>query len=108
MFAQAVLETGEFSSTIFKENNNLFGMKWVNDFKTEHKRPTVAVGSRYGHAVYSKWRNSVYDYLLWQQMFKKTPIETEEQYFRLLSTKYAESPSYVQVLRYMMRQNKDS
>lgn len=45
VFAQAKLESGNFNSQIFRENNNLFGMKmpW--------NRPTVAIGVKRGHAA---------------------------------------------------------
>ena len=81
VYAQAILETGNFSSRIFKENNNLFGMKYVDTVWCKRLgaryRPTVATGEQHEHAVYKDWRKSVEDYLLWQQMFKRTPIETE-------------------------------
>lgn len=99
VYAQALLETGEFKSTIFKENNNLFGMKYVGDFRFKYGRPTTAIGSRYGHAVYTHWKKSVDDYLLWQQMFKKTPTDKEDEYFTLLRAKYAEDRRYVKVLK---------
>jgi len=99
VFAQAKLETGNFSSTIFKENNNLFGMKYVKDFRQSKTRPTTAIGSKYSHAVYKHWKESVDDYLLWQQMFKKTPIAKEEDYFKLLGKRYAEDKRYVKVLK---------
>jgi flagellum-specific peptidoglycan hydrolase FlgJ len=102
VYAQALLETGVFSSTIFKENNNLFGMKYVGDFRYKYSRPTTATGSRYGHAVYQHWKRSVDDYQLWQKMFKRTPIETEEDYFKLLGARYAESKNYVKSLKYLI------
>jgi hypothetical protein len=99
VYAQAKLETGNFTSTIFRENNNLFGMKYIHDFKSKKKRKTTAIGSKHSHAVYSHWKQSVDDYLLWQQMFKKTPILKEKDYFKLLSEKYAEDKRYVKVLK---------
>ena len=103
VFAQAKLETGNFSSTIFKENNNLFGMKYVKDFKSNRTRETTAIGSKYYHAVYKDWKQSVDDYLLWQQMFKKTPIEKESDYFKLLKSRYAEDQRYVNVLKVLLK-----
>src|SRR5882672_6857675 len=103
VYAQALLETGEFTSTIFKENNNLFGMKYVGDFRYKYGRPTTAVGSKYGHAVYTHWKKSVDDYILWQQMFKKTPTEKEDEYFALLRKKYAEDTRYVAVLKTIIK-----
>jgi uncharacterized FlgJ-related protein len=99
VYAQALIETGWFTSKIFKENNNLFGMKQPS------KRVTTALGTRYRHAYYSDWKQSVDDYLLWQQMFKKTPIETEKDYFKLLHSKYAEDKSYVNVLKIVIKRD---
>lgn len=99
VYAQAILETGEFTSPIFRENNNLFGMKYVKDFKSRYPRPTTAIGSQFGHAVYNNWRLSVDDYQLWQDMFKKTPIESEEDYLLLLDRRYAIPGKYVPVLK---------
>ena len=103
VYAQALLETGEFKSTIFKENHNLFGMKYVGGIK--YSRPTTAIGAKYGHAVYDHWKKSVDDYQLWQQMFKKTPTEKEEEYFALLRKRYAEDIRYVAVLKTIIQKD---
>jgi uncharacterized FlgJ-related protein len=95
VYAQALVETGEFTSRIYRSNNNLFGMKCV----VYHGRPSTAIGKRYGHAVYTDWMKSVDDYLLWQSMFRKTTIEREDQYFALLRTRYAEDKRYVSMLK---------
>ena len=103
VYAQAILETGHFKSVIFKENNNLFGMKYIHDcncsINRKNARKTTAIGSKYNHAVYRNWKESVDDYLLWQQMFKITPIEEEEDYLKLLQDKYSESPRYAKVIK---------
>lgn len=107
VYAQALLETGEFTSTIYKRNNNLFGMKYVKT--TKYSRPTVAQGKRYGHAYYADWKSSVDDYLLWQQAVEQylfLPIQTEEQYFKLLGARYAESPIYVSCLKQIIKKKK--
>jgi hypothetical protein len=98
-YAQALLETGGFTSRIYRENNNLFGMKLAK------KRRTVATGEKYGHAVYNNWQESVDDYLLWQQQFKRTPILTEKQYYRLLDAIYAEDTTYIQVVKIVRKRN---
>ncbi len=103
VYTQAILETGAFQSKIFKENNNLFGMRYIHDCKCSITRNgtriTTALGSRYKHAFYSSWQQSVDDYLHWQSMFKRTPIETRKQYFDLLHKRYAEDKRYVAVLK---------
>jgi len=57
--AQSGHETGNFLSKIFRENNNLFGMKLALI------RPTRATGKKYGHASYDTVEDSMEDYLLW-------------------------------------------
>lgn len=49
--AQARLETGHFKSDVFKENNNLFGMKHPS------VRETVSLGPNRGHAKYATWQD---------------------------------------------------
>lgn len=88
VYAQACLETGNFSSEVFKNNRNLFGMKEAK------KRATTNCGTDLGHAVYFTWRESVLDYALYQTAFL-SQISTEEEYYNYLSQFYAEDPSYV-------------
>ncbi len=103
VYAQAIWETGGFESRIFKENNNLFGMKYIHDcncsITRKGTRETTAIGSKYKHAVYDNWKSSVDDYLLWQKMFKKTPIVKETDYFTLLGKWYATDPNYVKHIK---------
>lgn len=61
IFAQAAHETGNFTSDIFKENNNLFGMKMPR------VRKTTAIGENRGHAVYKSVEDSVKDYWLYNR-----------------------------------------
>jgi flagellum-specific peptidoglycan hydrolase FlgJ len=98
-YAQAVLETGDFTSNIFKENNNLFGMRLAK------KRFTLATGENRGHAVYRNWQESVDDYILWQGQWKRTPIEKEWQYYKLLDKVYATDKNYVKVVKIVKRKN---
>lgn len=91
VFAQAVLETGRFKSEIFRESNNLFGMKLAR------QRNTTASGESRGHAYYEDWRLSVMDYSLYQSTYLRK-IKTERQYLQYLSENYAEDPNYVNKL----------
>jgi len=97
VYAQAVLETGNFTSRIFRESHNLFGMKLAK------VRPTVATGERYGHATYCHWKDSVDDYLLWQEMWSN--IETEAVYYTLLQRVYAEDQNYTRLVKTIRKQN---
>lgn len=86
VYSQAILETGWFNSPIFRENNNLFGMK------LPYTRPTLAVGVNRNHAVYLSWRQSLIDYKIYSSLY--TWNLTEEEYLTFLETTYAEDPMY--------------
>jgi hypothetical protein len=92
VYAQAVLETGNFQSKIFSANHNLFGMKEAR------VRATTNLGSELGHAIYGHWRESVVDYALFQCAFL-TSVKTEEGYYQYLKENYAEAPNYVAKVR---------
>jgi len=87
-FAQATWETGHFSSPIFKENNNLFGMKLA------HQRKTTAIGQNRGHAKYANWQDSVKDYKLWQDSNGMSNLP-KNQYITKLSDIYCSPPDCV-------------
>lgn len=59
--AQAGFETGNFTSAIFLENKNLFGMKLPKI------RKTTAIGEARGHAVYKSYEDSIKDYWLYSK-----------------------------------------
>lgn len=92
VLSQSRIETGRYTSKIFKENNNLFGMRQAR------VRINTAKGTQYNHAFYETWRESVYDYAFYQARYLNT-AKTEDEYFAILGQSYAESPTYVQVLR---------
>ena len=62
--AQAAHETGNFNSTIFKENNNLFGMK------LPAIRQTTATGEKRGHATYNTIEDSIKDFKIYYEVRK--------------------------------------
>jgi len=86
IYAQALLESNNFKSNIFKQNNNLFGMKVAST------RPTTALGLQLNHAYYSSWEESLIDYSLWQASFARNL--TQEEYLNLLDRMYAEDKTY--------------
>jgi hypothetical protein len=82
ILAQAKLESGHFSSDIFLENNNPFGMKQARS------RETTAVGTHRGHAVYPTVEHAVKDYILWMQCAGISMQETcPVKYVELLNMK---------------------
>jgi len=89
VFAQAVIESGNFKSKIFVENNNMFGMRQAV------KRVNTADGTQYNHAYYKDWYSCVIDYAFWQATYADAnKIKSREEYLDLLQSIYAEDPSY--------------
>lgn len=95
VLAQAKLETGDFTSNIFRENHNLFGMREAR------VRINIARGTQYNHAYYNNWYESVYDYAFYQSRYL-SKLRTEEEYFNYLDESYAEAPNYVETLKGMI------
>tara|TARA_R100000081_G_C4743437_1_gene130255 strand:- start:209 stop:769 length:561 start_codon:yes stop_codon:yes gene_type:complete len=98
VLAQSILETGYYESKIFKENNNLFGMKEAR------VRVNLAEGTQYGHAYYNNWKESVMDYALWYSTYAYK-CNTEKQLYKLLDRQYAEASAYVSSLQHVIKIN---
>lgn len=96
VFAQAVLESGNFTSKSFLKYNNLFGMKIAKS------RLTVATGEMYGHARYDHWTYSVMDYALFQSSFARK-IRTSDGYLTYLRCNYASDSGYVDKIIKIMK-----
>jgi len=92
VLAQSILETGHFDSKVFKENNNLFGMKEAK------VRLNLAKGTQNGHAYYDNWEESLMDYALWYSTYAYK-CKNEKQLFKLLDKQYAEANHYVEALK---------
>jgi hypothetical protein len=90
--AQAKLETGNFTSKVFRENSNLFGMREAK------QRITTSQGTENNHAYYTTWVESVLDYSFHQCRYL-SGINNEDQYFQYLAQNYAEDPNYVTILK---------
>ncbi len=99
VLAQSQLETSNYTSPIFKENRNLFGMKIAT------KRPTTNKGEENGHAYYDNWRESVVDYAFLQAAYLRD-VKTEKEYFQYLKQNYAQDTSYVPKLIQIIKENK--
>lgn len=91
VYAQALLETGNFNSSIFKSNNNLFGMKLPK------VRETTAIGENKNHAVFDSWMSSIDDYKLWQQTYASN--KSRDEYFSYLSKCYSQDEEYASKLK---------
>ena len=106
VLAQATWETNWFSSDIYKENENRFGMKFNRRGFCEKKNR--------GHAYYVKASNSIKDYAAWQKkVLDLHPCATEEEYLYVLDhlpfrkgARYAEDPEYTNHIRKRMAELK--
>ena len=92
VMAQAVIETGSFTSNMFKAHNNLFGMTCPN------RRPTTNIGEVSGYAKFENWKQSVIDYALFQAAYM-SEIRTEADYFSYIGRNYAHDSSYVEKVK---------
>lgn len=98
---QMILETGSFTSAVFRENRNVCGMK--------HNGRGYSLGANRDHAKYSRIAMSVEDYRVWQeQRLKLRPdVDTEEEYLQMLDSlplpyqgaRYAVDTAYTTKLR---------
>lgn len=96
VLAQAKLESSNFTSPIFKENNNLFGMKEAK------VRANLAVGTNRSHAYYDSWEDSVTDYALYYSTYLYK-LKTEQDYYKYLQEHYAEDTGYVERLKQIVK-----
>jgi hypothetical protein len=92
VMAQSIVETGNWKSSIFKENHNLFGMKQAS------VRINTASGTQNNHAYYETWMESIYDYAFYQCRYLSN-LQSEEAYYAYLQNSYAEDPNYVKILK---------
>ena len=63
IIAQSYIETSHFSSSVWEENHNLFGMR------LPLTRLTLAIGDNLNHAVYKTWKDSVKDRLIYEALY---------------------------------------
>lgn len=99
VLAQARIESGTYTSAIFKENHNLFGMKKA------YQRATTAIGRNRGHAQYDHWTHSVIDYALWQNKYLSR-AKNEAEYYAYLGKHYAEADYYINSLKNKIKREK--
>lgn len=88
---QAKIESGNFKSKVYLENNNMFG------FKRAFKRANTQVDTNRGYAVYTSWKECVIDYALYQTYSAKNL--SREEYIIFLGKHYAEDPNYKNLIR---------
>lgn len=97
ILAQAVLESGHFKSTVFKENNNTFGMRFPKI------RETLAKRSNLNHAVYDNWKECVEDRMIYENLYLNDKSRVE--YKKYLDRVYAKGKNYSKKLETLIKQN---
>lgn len=86
--AQAILETGNFTSRLCKENNNLFGL-----YNSKKKK----------YYSFNHWSESIVAYLAFIQYEYNDDID----YYKFLEKiNYAEDPKYINKLKEIIKTNK--
>lgn len=98
VYAQAYIESGNFKSKLFRINHNLFGMKEAKS------RINLALGSKRGYAYYRSWEDSVLDYAFYMA-YKSKYLNSENNYYAMLSKSYAENSNYVSTLKNFINKN---
>lgn len=112
---QNFLETGDFTSAIYKENKNMFGMKY--------NQRGFAKGVNRGHAKYNNEIDAVRDYAQWQKIrindyerYYNKKIVTYDDYYDMLNhtviytkkgvfvSRYAEDVNYTDKLKRVKNQ----
>jgi len=99
VLAQAKVESGHYKSRIFKQNNNLFGMRRARI------RVTTAQGDKDTFAYYRDWMDCVYDYAMYQTSVMCN-VSSEEQYLQKLGEKYAQDTIYIPALKAIIEREK--
>lgn len=92
VLSQSIIESGNYTSKVFLENNNPFGMK------LSWNRSTTALGIKNGYAYYSNLRDAIIDYAFMQSSYYRS-AKTEEDYYLLLQKSYAEDKEYINKVR---------
>lgn len=97
--AQAILESGTFTSNMFKTKNNMFGMK------VPGRRETTAINKK-GYAAYSSWFDCVRDYKLYQDFVTKNKNVSRSKYLSIIARSYSTNPDYIPMLKKIIKENK--
>ena len=93
VLAQGRLETGNFTSVLCLQYNNLFGMKMPR------VRSTTASGmTENGFAVYETWYHSVLDMKEFQEYYRSAGRCMEDYFSFLREIGYAEDTYYIKKL----------
>lgn len=93
VYKQAIIETGWFTSELFTDANNIFGMRMPR------VRPTTAIGEYDYHAAYTHWYDSIKDYILFQDYYLNRGYSFSEYLLFLEDIGYATDTLYTSKLK---------
>lgn len=88
VMAQAIEESGNFKSDVYKNANNMFGMK-----KPYVRISTIPYIDYKGYKKYKNWQECIIDYAFWQLQNTKSNL-SDLEYIDMIAKKYAENPNY--------------
>ena len=93
LLKQAKIESSNYSSDVYLNANNLYGMKKVG------KRQTTQLNNTYkGYGCYNNWCLSVLDRMLWDIFIFNNVKPSKEEYLKAISI-YAEDTNYIKKIR---------
>lgn len=93
LLKQAKIESANYTSNVYKNTNNLYGMRKVG------KRQTTQLNNVYNsYGCYNNWCLSVLDRMLWDIFVFKGEKPSEEEYLKAMSI-YAEDKNYINKLK---------
>lgn len=90
--AQAHLESQNFTSNLFKRQNNFLGMK------ISRQRISTTGQGKGEYKDYANWQECTTDYIFWMHHYQAHKLNRAE-YFNLLGKIYAEDSEYVEKLK---------
>lgn len=93
VYAQAILESGNFLHPKYKETNNLFGMFVAK------KRLNITSGKKYSH--FEHWKYSIVDRALYEAQYLHG--KEKQAYYAYLGKNYAEDVNYVHKLKSIVK-----
>ena len=100
IFKQAKLETGWFTSRVFKEGRNLFGMHLSRVRETTASGYIIADNNR-KVSKYDTWVDSVLDFVLYLEYYESLGYDIHNYDEFLTLSGYCESEGYVNLLKSM-------
>lgn len=97
IIAQALIESEHFSSPVWRENHNMFGMK------SARTRFTLAIDDNLNHAVFKNWKDCVKDRLIYDALYLNNL--SRAQYLKFLDKRYARAggTSYSELIEQVIR-----